>query len=295
MEADIIALEQETHTRVWGTGIGPLLAGDVGAQISSALMSRGNRRFILVSSAGEGVEKLAAASGRRLQPLAPTAAVAGPMGDRIGLRRVLPSLGIDPMPHEITDPVAANFPTLEHRYGLPFVVQLPTGSGGTGTFFISEQRGHRSVQERLGVQQVIVSKYIAGLAPNINAVVLDDGVLPSYPSIQLVGVPECVPWESGYCGNDFSATRRLPDRAVRAIYEQTRRIGRWMGEQGYQGMWGIDFVVDGSRVYPVEVNARWQGSTRLLTDLQYLDGQALLVLAHVAGFLEGGQTLVKSA
>jgi hypothetical protein len=58
-------------------------------------------------------------------------------------------------------------------------------------------------------------------------------------------------------------------------------------------MWGIDFVVDGSRVYPLEVNPRFQGSTRLLTELQYLGGEVPLVLAHVVGFMEGGQALLK--
>jgi hypothetical protein len=293
MGADIISLEQETHTRVWGSGVAPLLEEDVGSRVSAALTSDPHRRYIVVSSAVKQVEVLAAGSGGRLQPLAPPAAIAGPLGDKSALRRILPSLGIEPIPHEIVDLAKADFSTIERRFGLPSVVQLPTGAGGSGTFFIRTPRELRSLQERLGTQDVIVSKFISGFAPNINAVVLDDSVLLSYPSVQLVGVPECTPLEGGYCGNDFSATQRLPNGAVQTIYDQTCRIGGWMGEQGFRGMWGIDFVVDGSRVYPVEVNARFQGSTRLLTELQYLDGQAPLVLSHVASFLEGGQALVK--
>jgi hypothetical protein len=52
-------------------------------------------------------------------------------------------------------------------------------------------------------------------------------------------------------------------------------------------------LVDGSRVFPLEVNSRFQGSIRLLTELQYLGGEVPLVLAHVVGFLDGGQALLR--
>jgi hypothetical protein len=294
IEAELISWEHETRRRIRGRGVGtrPLFEGDIGARVSSALLSQGCTRPVMTSSATQELEALVAASGGKLRTLTARTAVAGPLGNKTTLRRILPALGIEPIPHVLCSATALDFHTLKRRFGLPFVVQLPTGAGGSGTFFISDQQELRSLQERLGPQEIIASKYISGLAPNINAVTLDDDVLVSYPSVQLVGVPQCVPWESGYCGNDFAATRLLPSGAVQAIYEQTRRIGRWMGKQGYRGMWGIDFVVDGQRVYPVEVNARFQGSTRMLTELQYLDGQAPLVLAHVAGFLDGGQSLL---
>jgi len=295
MGADVISLERETGMRIRGLGVGaqPLFEGEVGAQVSSALLSPGRQRNVVTPFAIRGLEELHAANDSRIRIISPLTAVTGPLGNKLALRRALPELGIEPVPHVVCTLADVDFRQIEWRFGLPFVVQLPTGAGGSGTFYVSSERDLTALQDDKGDQEVSVSKYITGMAPNINAVVLDDGVLLSYPSIQVVGVPECVGWPGGYCGNDFAATRRLPDAAVRAIYDQTLRIGAWIGEQGFRGMWGIDFVVDGSRVYPLEVNPRFQGSTRLLTELQHVGGEVPLVLAHVVGFLDGGQDVLR--
>jgi hypothetical protein len=180
----------------------------------------------------------------------------------------------------------------ERRYGLPFVVQLASSAGGSGTFFISSESDLRSLQDEKDEQEVAVSRFISHISPNINAVVCDDLVLLSYPSVQLVGVPECKDKPSAYCGNDFGAAQRLSGDAIQAMYDQTRKIGSWIAQQGFRGLWGLDFVVDGSRVYPLEVNPRLQGSTPLLGELQHVEAEAPLLLAHVASFLEGGQDLL---
>ena len=293
--AEVLSLERETGTRIRGVGMGlrPLFEGTFGERVSSALLS-GERPRVVVSPRGvTGLEALASRSDGRVRVAAAPAHFMDLLNDKMALRRALPELGIEPLPHVIQPLSAANFAEIRERFGLPFVVQLAGSSGGAGTFFVSAEEELASLRDRLGRQDVILSKYVSGLAPNINAVVLDDDVLVSYPSMQVVGAPECVGWPSGYCGNDFTATQRLPEVALSAIYDQTRKIGTWVGKQGFRGMWGIDFVVEGSRVYPLEVNPRFQGSTRLLTELEYLSGQAPLVLAHVLGFLEGGQDLLR--
>jgi formate-dependent phosphoribosylglycinamide formyltransferase (GAR transformylase) len=294
MGVDIISLERETGVRIHSVGIDarPLFEGDFGAQVFSALLQSGRQRNVATPYAMQELEALAAASDGRVRIISPLTAVSDPLNNKLALRRALPELGIEPVPHVICRLIEVDLQQIRQRYGLPFVVQLAMGAGGSGTFYVSSERDLTALQADKGDQEVSVSKYITGMAPNINAVVLDDGVLLSYPSIQVVGTPECVGWAGGYCGNDFTATRRLPESAVRAIYDQTLRIGAWIGDQGFRGMWGIDFVVDGSRVYPLEVNPRFQGSTRLLTELQYLGGEVPLALAHVAGFLDGGQALL---
>jgi hypothetical protein len=80
---------------------------------------------------------------------------------------------------------------------------------------------------------------------------------------------------------------------LRAIYEQTRKIGLWIARQGFRGLWGLDLILDGSDVYPLDLNARLQGSTSLLTELQETEGEAPLLLAHAASFLENGPALLK--
>jgi len=289
--AELISPEREAGARVGDPDCERMLRGALGPRIASAL--QGHPRFVVSSSSTETLEALAAAGDGRLRILAVPIALKRSLDSKIALRKALPTLGIEPLPHVICSLTAVDFREMERRYGLPFVVQLATGSAGSGTFFVSCASDLRSLQDQHGDQDVSVSPYICGMAPNINAVVLENAVLLSHPSVQLVGVPQCTDWPSCYCGNDFSAARRLPQAVIQSIYEQTTKIGAWLRQQGFGGLWGIDFVLDGLRVYPLEVNPRFQGSTRLLTELQHLHGQAPLWLAHVVGRVDAGRPLLE--
>ena len=66
-------------------------------------------------------------------------------------------------------------------------------------------------------------------------------------------------------GNQFrgsSFPSLLPAELQREAKECTRQVGRVLGKSGYRGIFGCDYVVDGSgRLFFVEVNARKQGTT----------------------------------
>jgi hypothetical protein len=54
----------------------------------------------------------------------------------------------------------------------------------------------------------------------------------------------------------------LPDGTVMELKEMTRLVGRHLGELGYRGAFGCDYIVDPrGQVYFIEVNARKQGTT----------------------------------
>jgi glutathione synthase/RimK-type ligase-like ATP-grasp enzyme len=289
--AQLICEELESGERRRGGGVEGLLTGPIAQRIATVLTD-GPRRVISWCST-ETMEALAAASNGSLQILAVPVALQEQFEDKVAFRRALPTLGIEPVPHDICHLSAVDFARSKQRFGLPFVVQMATGYGGSGTFFITSQDQLLSLQNEKDDQEVTVSKYIAGLAPNVTGVVLDDGLLMAHPTVQLVGVPQCVDWPSKYCGNDFAAAQLLPDHIIQTLYDQMRKIGAWMAEHGFRGLFGIDFVVDGPHVYPLEINPRLQGSTAILTELQNVSGQVPLWLLHVVGHLEGGQDLLR--
>ena len=288
MGGKLISVERETGVRCRreGGGLEDLLQGHLGPQITAALQESPCR--VLTWQSVEPLEALAAASDGHLQILAPAAALKCRLDDKIAFRRALRQLGIEPVPQLICDLDTLDLGQVRRSFGLPCVVQLAISAGGSGTFFISAQEDLCSLQDQHGGKEVIVSKYVSPISPNINAVVCDDLVLVSHPSLQLVGVPECTDKPSAYCGNDFVAAQRLPQAAIQRIYDQTRRIAAWIAGKGFRGLWGIDFVVDGSKVYPLEINPRLQGSTSLLSDLQQMSHQVPLMLAHLAAFMDGG-------
>jgi hypothetical protein len=289
--AQLISVERETGQRLLGPSREELLHGPFGPAILSALQER--PRCLLTSRSSETLEAWVAAGQGRLRILAVPTKTQGPLHDKVVLRGILPELGIEPPPHVIGDLQAVSFADMERRYGLPFVLQLAQGAGGSGTFLIASPSELRALQDEMGEQEVSVGKYIAGLSPNITAVVLDHAVLAAYPAVQLVGVPQCTSLAFRYCGNDFTAVRQLPAAATQCIFDQAQRIGCWLRSRGFRGMFGIDFVFDGQRVYPTEVNPRFPASWPMTTELQHLSSQVPLILAHVVGHMEGGQALLE--
>jgi hypothetical protein len=54
----------------------------------------------------------------------------------------------------------------------------------------------------------------------------------------------------------------LPGEIQEALFDMTRRLGQRLGREGYRGIFGCDFVVDGeNNILFVEVNARKQGTS----------------------------------
>jgi hypothetical protein len=82
----------------------------------------------------------------------------------------------------------------------------------------------------------------------------------------------------------------LEEDQVEAIKDYTRTVGRYMGAQGYRGMFGCDFLVDAKgEPYFLEVNARKQGTTleSTLTMLYRLPGHPSLLEIELYAITQG--------
>jgi hypothetical protein len=284
----IFSLERETGIRErWDNfGLERLLEGTVGSRVFSELLNRVDALDIVAYCSTQSLERVAEMSGGQIRILAARTFLKQFFDSKITLRAVLPALGIIPIPGHVTRLGMLSFREMSRIYETPFVIQFPVGSGGHCTFFVSTEAELLSLARDNPHQDVIVSKYIRGPSPNINAVVLDHSVVLSYPSVQLIGIEECTNWPAGYCGNDFSATDYLSDVSIQEIYRQTHRIGSWLRQHGFRGFFGVDFVMDDTHVYPVEVNPRFQGSTQMLTQLQIMRDEIPLALAHTLHFID---------
>ena len=66
--------------------------------------------------------------------------------------------------------------------------------------------------------------------------------------------------ENRFRGSTFPTV--LDRETFHDLKEYTRTVGRYLGEAGYRGIFGCDYMVDDEkRIYFVEVNARKQGTT----------------------------------
>lgn len=173
----------------------------------------------------------------------------------------------------------------------PLILRRSRTSGGEGFIHVESVDEVLSHWPTLDEAFVSVAAFIEGGIPvNVGATVWkdappDDCVTVHHPSVQLIGIDSCVTREFGYCGNDFGLVRDFDRATVVQIEASTKRIGAWLRGNGYLGTFGVDFLVkDGVPLF-TEINARFQGSTAASCRLSIEQGEACLMLEHVAAWL----------
>jgi hypothetical protein len=159
-------------------------------------------------------------------------------------------------------------------------------SGGEGIVRVDDARQLREQWPHVAEAFVSVAPFLEGGLPvNLGATVWPDGVTLHYPSIQLIGIPDCVTRPFGYCGNDYGLAKQLDPRVLDQIESSTTTIGNWLRSYGYRGTFGVDFLVHQGVPLFTEINPRFQGSTRTSCQLAIDNGESCLMLEHLAASL----------
>lgn len=191
----------------------------------------------------------------------------------------------------------ARFSELRKSFGLPFVLQESLAQSGAGTHIIRGEADLSIACRALPNTRVWAVPYAGKLSLNINAIAMAKGVITGYPSVQLVGFSMVGARPLfGYCGNDYTCTARLPREMVTMAQDQAERVGGWLSSLGFRGIFGLDFVADQNtgRLFAVDLNPRWQGSTVLETQAMLRAGRIPLAaaeLAYVTGSLSESEIL----
>lgn len=168
----------------------------------------------------------------------------------------------------------------------PLVVRSNRSDGGTGVRFIhsAEELDRDWPPHTDGF--VATASFVEGLPINVNAVVFPDGAVSRHGvSVQLVGIEGCTTRRFGYCGNDFAAAALLDAGDIQEIDRTLDAVARWLAGHGYRGAFGMDAILSERKVLVVEVNPRFQGSSRLSAVLDSQGDRADMFLAHIGAFL----------
>lgn len=178
----------------------------------------------------------------------------------------------------------ARYSMLRDELGLPFVLQAAEGQSGSGSYLVRCERDLVDACGRLADAEAWAAPFAGELSLNINAFAMASRVAVAYPSVQLVGLSLVGARPLGYCGNDFTSTASLPREMVIAAQEQVERVGGWLASLGFRGLFGIDFVVerDSGKIFAVDLNPRWQGSTVLEVQAMLRAGRIPLAAAELA-------------
>lgn len=169
----------------------------------------------------------------------------------------------------------------------PVMLRRSRTSGGEGIVKVSSAAELQKLWPESEEAFVCVSPFLQDVLPiNVGGTVWRDGVTVGYPSVQLIGVPECVTRPFGYCGNDFGLAKEFDRKVLDDIETYSTKIGNWLRTQGYIGTFGVDYLLDDSGILRfTEINPRFQGSTVASGRLAVQAGIACQLLEHLAATL----------
>ena len=223
------------------------------------------------------------------------------VGKRLFFKNMVAALGLPQVPGNIfaiQDLHEKGYEEWAHGLGPAFVVQLPDieRGGGRGTFFIRSMEDYHQLQKRLAenrwrntpLESISIHQFMGGIPASMVVCVTRHGVLASSLQLQLMDLPYCKNFEEDgvFCGHAWglplwSATVR------KSAFEQACQIGDFLGNMGYKGILGVDFIVHegDSQVYPIEINPRLTGALPVLSLLHLQSDAVPLEAFHILEFL----------
>lgn len=170
--------------------------------------------------------------------------------------------------------------------GSRLVVQLPYGDSGRTTFFIDNEADWDEHAELIADHDVKVMKNVRHLPGTVEAVATRHGTLVGPVQVDLTGFAELTPYPGGWCGNDCAPISVLHNQE--RIREMARRLGNRLYEEGYRGVFCMDYLIDldDDSVYLGEINPRVSGASPLTNLITSRYGGVPLFLFHLLEFMD---------
>ena len=223
--------------------------------------------------------------GERMRVLASPPEVVERLSDKVLQRQLFAKAGL-PTPGSITcfarEAKEASCAFAGDEW--PLVVQPPRSSLGIGTFAARRAEDMRRLATSAIDEQVLISRYLPGIAANIHAVASPRGTVLGWPSIMITGNPACCIAENefAFCGNDFAASHHLSPDARRKLFYLAEQVGKLLVREGFIGLFGLDAILHAGDWHILEANCRFQGSTGLLASLEARTPRRPVVCDHIA-------------
>jgi len=175
---------------------------------------------------------------------------------------------------ELGIPVIPEYKTIEDTDEFPVVVQFGKGYAGISTYFLSSKK---ELQDLVSVKsgEYKITKFIEnGDTFTLNAVCKNGVTLLSDIFYQYTGVPGLTNTKLGSCGNNYFLKPNAEN--VELINNYTKKIGNYLCSVGFEGFFGVDYLLDDEKLYLVEINPRFTASISFTTQLEEKQGGSLL-------------------
>lgn len=180
---------------------------------------------------------------------------------------------------------------LEKLGAASLVIQHPTQTGGRGTYHAATQRDFDSCVQSLADSLRSSDKLVVSQALSmpqertIQACVANGSVFVGPAQAQLVGQPSLVSSRRGdiqFCGGRID-TGLMNDTQYKLASQAAQIVGGRLKDEGYKGIFGMDFLVSNGELYLLEVNPRLTGLSTLLAFIQHDVPFLLLHILEHAG------------
>lgn len=148
-----------------------------------------------------------------------------------------------------------------------FIIQDNYSSGGSGTYLLTSTSQY-NINSILTKEDIyLVSPYLfPSYSINVHILVGDKDCTVFPPSIQII-FPDN--FKMIFRGSDFIEAQNIPSILTKEIFEKSKIIGLKLAHTGYRGICGVDFLIYSSKLYFIEINPRFQGSSLLINKALY--------------------------
>ena len=142
------------------------------------------------------------------------------------------------------------------------IIQHPKGSGGSKTFFCNNEN-HEIIKSLLLPEDYYsISKYYRNNIPyNIHCLIGKKQIEILPPSIQELEIIDKIE----YIGSDYNID--IPWDVRTKLVNYSSNICKKLQELGYLGVVGIDYIYTDNELFFIEINPRFQGSTKQIDKL----------------------------
>jgi len=139
------------------------------------------------------------------------------------------------------------------------VLQLPIGSGGSKTFYCNQDNYEQVELSLLPNELYSISTFEKENIPyNIHCLIGKNQIELLPPSEQELEIIDKIE----YIGSNYYIT--IPQEIKTKLTNYSYAICKKLQSMGYLGILGIDFIYAKNELYFIEINPRFQGSTRQL-------------------------------
>jgi predicted ATP-grasp superfamily ATP-dependent carboligase len=178
-----------------------------------------------------------------------------------------------------------------------FVLQIDYSTGGKGTFVVDTAIAFEAVKDKLvtAKQDIVISTFIEGESRGLQCYFDSTKIVSTkWWHKDLVGI-------NGVCNLDVdSATRycgaiieNIPEEYHEQVQDIYSSIQSMLVDVGYFGIFGLDIVVAGGKIYVIEINPRFTAVSHLYsTVLHSLNMGTDFLTLHVDSLVNGVPNII---